>query len=105
MDDVAFRSGVGFTDIVKRPTTAAKDVLVDEFEHGRDILRKKIEGVGPQLVIFTFKAAAVKLFGGFEGNGFIGETVGGGEVFVMPGPYESASTASQTLDRLKLSLS
>jgi len=103
MDDVAFRNGVGFTDIVKRPTKAAKDLTAAELGHGEGILRKKIEDNRPRLVIFTFKATAVKLLGRFEGNGFIGAEVGGAEVFVMPGPYESASTVSETLDQLRQS--
>lgn len=101
MDDVAFRNGVGFTDLVKRPTKGAKELRADELEYGRDLLTGKIERANPQLVIFTFKATAVKMFGAFEGNGFIGQAIGGGEAFVMPGPYESASTASRTLELLR----
>ncbi|MHB8533738.1 MAG: hypothetical protein ACYDC2_13550 [Solirubrobacteraceae bacterium] len=52
-------------------------------------------------MIFTFKETAKKLFGSFSGNGFVpGLHLAHGDVFVMPGPYESASSASSTLNEL-----
>jgi TDG/mug DNA glycosylase family protein len=100
-DDEAFAAGVGFTDIVKRPTERAMQVRVDEYEHGQGLLEAKLEQYRPRLVIFTFKAAARKLFGSFSGNGFVsGLRLVHSDVFVMPGPYESADTASETLDEL-----
>jgi len=55
-----------------------------------------------ELVIFTFKGAARKLFGDFEGHGFIsGLTLCGGEVFVMPGPYEKSEVAQKSLSELR----
>jgi double-stranded uracil-DNA glycosylase len=100
-DDEAFAAGVGFTDIVKRPTERASHVRAEEYEHGRALLNAKLEQFEPQLVIFTFKETAKKLFGNFAGNGFVsGLEIGGSAVFVMPGPYEPASTANKTLDEL-----
>jgi double-stranded uracil-DNA glycosylase len=40
-DDEAFAAGVGFTDIVKRPTEKASLVRPDEYEHGRRLLEAK----------------------------------------------------------------
>src|SRR4051812_36177627 len=37
-DDEAFAAGVGFTDIVKRPTEKASHVRPEEYEHGRVLL-------------------------------------------------------------------
>jgi double-stranded uracil-DNA glycosylase len=105
-DDAAFRSGVGFTDIVKRPTANAAALSPVEFEHGRSKLEEKLRTHSPELVIFTFKKAAESLFGLFLGNGFDpGLRIEHSEVFVMPGPYESNTTVFQTLDRLAERLS
>lgn len=50
-DDLAFENGIGFTDIVKRPTAKASEVRREEFARGRDLLRAKIERVcKPRLV-------------------------------------------------------
>src|SRR3954453_15548977 len=56
-----------------------------------------LEQFQPHHVVFTFKATA-KLLGDVAVNGFVpGLEVAGSEVFVMPGPYESGSTATRTL--------
>src|SRR5438874_2082222 len=54
-DDVAFAAGIGFTDIVKRPTPSEKEVRLEEFVHGRELLEAKLVENKPALVIFTFK--------------------------------------------------
>jgi TDG/mug DNA glycosylase family protein len=100
-DDAAFAAGIGFTDIVKRPTASAKLVKAAEYEHGQGLLEAKLAKYRPQLVIFTFKKAAQTLFGSFAGNGFMpGLKVARSEVFVMPGPYEGAATARATMREL-----
>lgn len=100
-DDAAFAAGVGFTDIIKRPTPSAKELKPVEFEHGRELLAAKLGEHSPKLVIFTFKKSAQALFGSFAGNGFVsGLQLGSSEVFVMPGPYEDADTAAATLQKL-----
>ena len=99
-DDAAFASGIGFTDIVKRPTPRAADLKPAEFEHGRDLLAAKLEECAPELVIFTYKKTAETLFGPFPANGFVDRRIGRSEAFVMPGPYESAETAGRTLRQL-----
>ena len=84
-DDLAFENGVGFTDIVKRPTQEASEVRPDEFEHRRELLRTKIEAARPQLAIFTFKKTAEALFGPLSGHGLVpGLEFGGAPTFVMP---------------------
>jgi hypothetical protein len=37
-DDALYAKGVGFTDLVKRPTARASDLGREEFEYGRGIL-------------------------------------------------------------------
>ena len=99
-DDLAFADGVGFTDIVKRPTASAALISGDELAYGKPILVSKLEAVKPEIVLFTFKKTASIIFGAFAAYGFVGKTLAGGEVFVMPGPYERADRVSATLDEL-----
>jgi TDG/mug DNA glycosylase family protein len=100
-DDAAFAAGIGFTDIIKRPTPNAKELRAAEYEHGRGLLERKLRRHQPELLIFTFKKTAQVLFGSFAGNGFVsGLRFGGSDVFVMPGPYEGADSATATLRRL-----
>jgi len=92
---------VGFTDIVKRPTSRATDVRPEEYEHGQPLLEGKLERYRPAVVIFTFKASATKLFGSFYGNGFVpGLQLAHSAVYVMPGPFQSADSARPILDEL-----
>jgi TDG/mug DNA glycosylase family protein len=100
-DDAAFAAGIGFTDIVKRPTRSADELRADEFRHGRVLLEEKLTRSAPRLVIFAYKAAATAMFGRFDGNGFIpGLAFADVPVFIMPGPYEATATAEQTLAAL-----
>lgn len=100
-DDAAFAAGIGFTDIVKRPTARAADVRSEEFAFGRGVLLAKLAEHRPQLAIFTFKQTARVLFGDFSGNGFVPAlSLAGPDVFVMPGPYEHAASATSTLSDL-----
>src|SRR5436305_487590 len=41
-DDVAFATGIGFTDIVKRPTPSARELLRSQLEHGKALLYEKL---------------------------------------------------------------
>jgi TDG/mug DNA glycosylase family protein len=101
-DDVAFELAIGQTDVVKRPTAKAEAIGAAEFAYGKRVLGDRLDGVQARLVIFTFKEAAKKLFGGFEGHGFIsGFTLCGGEIFVMPGPYERRDVADRSLSELR----
>jgi TDG/mug DNA glycosylase family protein len=99
-DDNAFAAGVGFTDVVKRPTPRADDLSVEELEHGRVELEKKLATIDAPLVIFAFKKAATTLLGPFEGNGLIERTLGPAEVFVMPGPYAAREEERVVVEQL-----
>jgi TDG/mug DNA glycosylase family protein len=100
-DDAAFAAGIGFTDIVKRPTPSASEVRRAEIEYGAKLLDAKLREHKPGLVIFTFKRTAQALFGDFAGNGFVpGLELGGTDVFIMPAPYEKAETAASTIRHL-----
>ena len=45
----------GLTNIVDRPTKAATDITKEEYEHGRVILKEKIEKYKPKVVCFVGK--------------------------------------------------
>src|SRR5947208_1912861 len=51
-DDIAFRNGIGFTDVIKRPTTNAASLLPQEYAYGRTLLEEKLRMVRPKLVLF-----------------------------------------------------
>lgn len=101
-DDAGARAGIGFTDIVKRPTARVEDVRQDDYEFGRALLERKLAETRPSLVIFASKQAAEKFFGEFKGNGFVGGlAIGSAAVFVMPGPTENRDRAELKLSELK----
>lgn len=100
-DDAAFLAGIGFTDIVKRPTARADAISAAEFEQGHELLAKKLRRYRPALLIFTFKKTATILLGPFKGHGHLPELeFGGAQVFVMPGPYERADRVAVALEQL-----
>jgi TDG/mug DNA glycosylase family protein len=99
-DDLAYASGIGFTDIVKRPTASASMVTSKEFAHGKRLLEEKLRRISPSLIIFSFKTPAELLLGRFSGNGSLGRRMGGADVFVMPGPYADSETVASRLAQL-----
>ena len=103
-DDAAVAAGVGFTDVVKRPTPRADELSAPEKRHGVELLAEKLKKVRSPVLIFPFKAAAVLLVGQFDGNGWLRQEFAGSRLFVMPGPYERAQTAESTLSTLRSGL-
>lgn len=96
-DDAAVARGIGFTDIVKRPTASAAALTAAERRYGAGLIAEKLEAIGGEVLIFPFKAAAVELVGRFDGNGWLERNFVGSRLFVMPGPYESNTTAGPTI--------
>ena len=92
-----FAAGVGFTDVVKRPTSNARQLRRAEFDYGRKLLADKLDAVKPKVVIVTFREAAERLFGKGRVPGI---TLAGADVFVMPGPYERRTAATPLLAEL-----
>jgi TDG/mug DNA glycosylase family protein len=99
-DDAAVAAGIGFTDVVKRPTARADEVSPDEVRRGRELLERKLSRTGARVLIFPFKTAAVALVGKFEGNGWLVGSFAGCRLFVMPGPYEKRASADSTIATL-----
>jgi TDG/mug DNA glycosylase family protein len=103
-DDRAFAAGVGFTDVVKRPTRRADDVAPHEMTHGCVLLAEKLQRYRPEMLLFVFKGAATTLLGAFGGLGFVGLQFAGAEVYVMPRREEKRERAKLALDELTMRL-
>jgi TDG/mug DNA glycosylase family protein len=101
-DDRAFAAGIGFTDVVKRPTPRSSGLRPCELEHGRELLQAKLASLAVPKVLFTYKRAAHALLGPFDGHGPLPDRrLAGAEVFVMPGPMERAGRVELALDQLR----
>jgi TDG/mug DNA glycosylase family protein len=101
-DDRAFEAGIGFTDVVKRPTPGANGVRPEELAHGSQLLESKLASLAVPRVIFVFKSAARTLLGRFGGHGLRpGRPLADAEVFVMPGPTERRDRVERALRELQ----
>lgn len=97
-EEVAVAHGVGFTDIVKRPTPREVGVSAAEMAHGARLLREKLEARGVGLVIATYRQPVRALLGaegvpGLQPTG----TSWGAQVFRLPGPYEAVDRAAEVM--------
>lgn len=105
-DDRAFAAGIGFTDLVKRPTASADQVSA-ELAHGREELEAKLAEVDVPLVVFAFKSAAETLLGPLPKR-FFGvvprERIGNARVFVMPAPTAPTADVDDAVKKLKRAL-
>lgn len=101
-DDLALSQGIGFTDLVKRPTPNARGLEPAELNYGARILEKKLRSNASPLVIFVFKKTARELFGKFEGIGLLeGLEIAGARCFVMPHYSARVPLRETTLANLK----
>lgn len=97
-EPTALQSGIGFTDVVKRPTRGEKDVTSEELEFGRDALNLKMEAHDVPLVICVFRQPVTALLGKSGKPGFQAETTRwGARIFRMPGPFAAADEVSQVM--------
>lgn len=100
-EEVARASGVGLTDIVKRPTRGEGDVGADELAHGAKLLTDKLEQRAVPLVICVFRHPVQVLLGSEGRPGLQSQrTAWGAQVFRMPGPFEKRDVAAQVLSDL-----
>ena len=100
-DDALLARGVGFTDVVKRPSRRANELSARDLAHGRRVLERKLTSLDAPLLIFTYKRAATALYGPFDGAGFISRSGERPARFVMPGPYASRAVADELLADLR----
>ncbi len=54
-DDQLLQLGFGLTNIVARPTKAADEITKEEYQQGREILKRKIRQYRPQIVCYVGK--------------------------------------------------
>ncbi|WP_079509317.1 G/U mismatch-specific DNA glycosylase [Mesobacillus jeotgali] len=54
-DYLLLELGYGMTNIVSRPTKAADEITKEEYQHGKQELREKIENYCPKIVCFVGK--------------------------------------------------
>lgn len=68
-DDRAYAAGLGFTDVVQRPTARETGLRPRELAHGRSLLEARLVEHAIPKVVFTYKTAARTLLGKFDGFG------------------------------------
>ena len=96
--------GIGFTDVVKRPTAQASQLTADEYRRGAPVLKKKLERDAPVIVCFNGVTAYrqyLKYGDGVDQQVELGvqqAAIGTSQVFVAPNP--SPANARYSLDAL-----
>ncbi|MFW6175002.1 MAG: mismatch-specific DNA-glycosylase [Chloroflexota bacterium] len=100
----ALDQGIGFTDIVKRPTANASQIRVREFRDGAPALKSKLLDAAPWLVCFNGMTAYRNFLRHAEGVteqpelGLQPRRIGDAEAFVVPSP--SPANARYSLEDL-----
>ncbi len=103
-DHRVLEQGIGFTDVVKRPTSAASDLRTADFREGAMILKAKLEEYQPLIACFqglTGYKNYLKHTDGVTENVVLGlqeRTIGLSHIFVIPNP--SPANASYSLTKL-----
>jgi len=98
-------AGIGFTDIVKRPTPNEKLVGKAELEYGTATLERALAVHQVPLVICVYRHPAKVLLGGKPAPGLQTQrTSWGGRVFRLPGPYERSHNAAEVMGELRRAL-
>ncbi|HWY89651.1 MAG TPA: uracil-DNA glycosylase family protein [Solirubrobacteraceae bacterium] len=106
-DDRVFAAGIGFTDVVKRPTPHQQGLRSGELEHGRTLLETKLTTLDVPLVIFVFKSAAETLLGRLPPHSYgpvPRRRLGRARVFVMPRPTAASAIESDAIKKLRRAL-
>lgn len=103
-DHLLLRHGIGFTDVVKRPTRGAGDLRPEDFRRDAPLLKEKLLSFQPKVVCFH----GVTAFGNYlryaeelrrpPAPGPQPETIGISRVFVAPNP--SPANAAVPLHQL-----
>lgn len=96
--------GIGFTDLVKRPTSGASQLSAADYRLGAPLLREKLLGFQPLVVCFQGLMAYGRYLRYGEGNvskpelGLQVPTIGASSVYVVPNP--SPANARFSVDDL-----
>lgn len=100
-EESALSSGVGFLDLVKRPTTDESGPTLAERQHGRVILERALAERHVPLVICVFRHPVEALLGSVGSPGYQGDrTSWGARVFRMPGPTAPREVAAEVMSTL-----
>ncbi len=97
-EEPGLAQGVGFTDIVKRPTPREVGVTAAELAHGRELLAIKLASRHVRLVIAVYRQPVAALLG-VEGKPGLQptRTSWGARVFRLPGPFETQARADAVM--------
>jgi TDG/mug DNA glycosylase family protein len=100
-DEAALRAGIGFIDIVKRPTCHERHITAEEMAHGSAVLTRQLAGHSIDLVICAFRHPVTVLLGSPGAPGLQPErTSWGAQVFRMPGPTAKSADATAAMATL-----
>jgi double-stranded uracil-DNA glycosylase len=100
-DAELLRFGIGFTDLIKRPTANVSDLSGDEFQEWAPVLLKKLDTYSPRIACFhgmmAFRPFSRSVFKntGSPMHGLQSESIGTTRLFVVPNP--SGANAHFTL--------
>lgn len=103
-DRLALDQGIGFTDVVKRPSAGASSLRAADFRRWSPRLRRKIEHYQPRIVCFQGVTAYRNYLRYSEGAheqpelGLQSRVIGRSSVFLVPNP--SPANAAYSLDTL-----
>ena len=103
-DHAALRQGVGFTDVVKRPTNSASKLRAADFRRWAPALKAKLQNFDPLIICFQGVTAYrnyLKYAEGIDARPELGtqpRAIGTSAVFVVPNP--SPANAAYSLDTL-----
>ncbi len=91
-DHLLLQHGIGFTDVVKRPTAGVAQLTTRDFRHGAPLLREKLIRYQPKVVCFHGVTAYSSYLRFAEGErahpdlSLQPATIGRSLVFVVPNP-------------------
>ena len=103
-DHKALDQGIGFTDVVKRPTSGAADLRATDFRRWAPLLKEKLGRFQPLVVCFHGATAYRNYLKHADGAderptlGLQAHTIGSSRVFLVPNP--SPANASYSLEDL-----
>lgn len=101
LEEEALRADVGFTDLVKRPSTGEGDIPRAEQAQGRSELTTQLAARSVPLVVCVFRHPANAIMGGTSEVGFQKRpTPWGGRLFRMPSPFENTDAAAEHMSPL-----
>ncbi|MCH7800134.1 MAG: mismatch-specific DNA-glycosylase [Chloroflexi bacterium] len=103
-DHMALEQGIGFTDVVKRPSAGASDLRAADFREWAPVLKVKLEEYAPRVVCFHGSVAYRNFLKYAEGAdlrpqlGLQQRPIGASTVFLVPNP--SPANAAYSMDDL-----